>query len=136
MIVSVLRAVGQPPRSGVPRRRQEAGIGLWLLIKKKKTTTCKTSTVSTKWKERALKPRCKYRIITSLCVPRPLSTGRRRKRTTSPQTTTHLREENMKTITFPPVLLLCRLGTCYHVKAGNVRPSTDTGLQETGYSEH
>lgn len=32
---SVLRAVGQPPRSGVPRRRQEAGVGLWLLIKKK-----------------------------------------------------------------------------------------------------
>lgn len=39
----------------------------------------------------------------------------------------------MKTITFPhphPPLLLRRLGTCYHVKARNVRPSTDTGLQE------
>lgn len=123
----MLWAVSQHPQQRTTQKT-EAEVVLWLLIKKnKKKRTCKTSTVSTKWKERALKPRCKYRIITSLCMPRPHST-RRGKRTISPQAGTHLTEEKMKRTFF--LLLLCRLGTCYHVKAVNVRPFTNTGLQK------
>lgn len=51
-----------------------------ILVDIDKKRTCKRlqSTVSTKRKERALKPHCKYRIITSLYMPRLHSTRKKK----------------------------------------------------------
>lgn len=72
---STFRAASQHPHQRTTRRTEV--VFYWILIKKR---TCKRlqSKVSTKRKERALKPHCKYRIITSLCMPRLHSTRKKK----------------------------------------------------------
>lgn len=64
---STFRAASQHPRL---RTTQRTEVGFkWILIKKEPVKRLQY-TVSTKRKERAWKPHCKYWIITSLCMPR------------------------------------------------------------------